>query len=227
MTSMGNDIVALKAINITRSKQFNFYSKFISIAEENIYNQQLYAEIPFENFVWLLWSIKESVFKYLQRIKPDLVFSPCKICITQLRLPAQNLVMEFEGNEMEGRGFNDEAVYKTEVAFGAYMLYSRSVISNEFIFSAVNHEDDFENTNWGIQAITSSDPEYQSKAVRMLLINRLMILFPGVDLAIGKSPYGYPVLLINGAEETTIPISLTHHNHFVGYSFLLKDKIAD
>lgn len=227
MTSIGNDIVALRAINITRSKQFNFYSKFISKGEENIYNQQLSNEIPFENFVWLLWSVKESVFKYLQRIKPDLVFSPSKICITQLRIPAQNAVMEFEGNEKEGRGFNDKMVYKTEVAFGAYTLYSGSVISNEFIFSAANHEDDFENTNWGIQAITSSDPEYQSKAVRMLLIKRLMILLPGVELNIDKSPYGYPILLINGTEETTIPVSLAHHDHFVAYSFLLKDKIAD
>jgi phosphopantetheinyl transferase (holo-ACP synthase) len=221
MTSIGNDIVALRAINITRSKQFNFYSKIISKAEENIYHQQLSAEIPFENFVWLLWSIKESVFKYLQRNKPDLVFSPSKICITQLRIPPQNLVMEFEGNETEGRGFNDETVYKMEVALGAHTLYSRSVITSEFIFSAVNQADDFESTNWGIQAITSSDPEYQSKAVRMFLINRLMILFPGVELSIDKSPYGYPVLLINGAEETTIPVSLAHHDHFVSYSFKL------
>ncbi len=221
MTSIGNDIVALRAINITRSKQFNFYSKFISKAEENIYNQQLSNGISFENFVWLLWSVKESVFKYLQRIKPDLVFSPSKICITQLRIPTQNLVMEFEGNKTEGRGFNDETVYKTEVAFGAHTLYSRSVISSEFIFSAVNQEDDFENINWGIQLITSSDPEYQSKDVRMLLIKRLMILFPGVELSVDKSPYGYPVLLINGTEETAIPVSLAHHDHFVSYSFKL------
>jgi len=55
MTSTGNDIVALNAIAIARTKQNRFYSKILSPSEKNLYSQAGFSKIPFENFVWLLW----------------------------------------------------------------------------------------------------------------------------------------------------------------------------
>jgi hypothetical protein len=98
-----------------------------------------------------------------------------------------------------------------------FILYSRSLISEEFIFSAVNHRDDFEHIRWGIQLIDSSDPDVQSKAVREFLIKALSPLFPGSDLLVDKSPHGYPILLKDGV-EIPLPVSLAHHGHYVGYS---------
>ena len=40
MNSTGNDIVALKAINIARTKQPNFYRKIISAAEKAFIDQR-------------------------------------------------------------------------------------------------------------------------------------------------------------------------------------------
>lgn len=219
--STGNDIVALKAINIVRTKQFRFYSKIISVVEKELYDQLVADKIPFENFVWLLWSVKESAFKFLQRITPDLVFSPSKIIIKQLVFPVQQLVTRLEGDRTEGCGFDDKIAYKGTIEFGTTRLYSRSIISEELIVSVVNYLDNFENTCWGFKVINSTEPPYQSRAVRYFLINRLKSLFLDADLNISKSPSNYPILL-NGKEEMAVPISLAHHDHFVAYSFQLK-----
>ncbi|MDB5144034.1 MAG: 4-phosphopantetheinyl transferase superfamily protein [Mucilaginibacter sp.] len=215
MISTGNDIVALKAINIARTKQLNFYKKILSNSEKDLYDQQFSGKILLEHFVWLLWSVKESVFKYLQRTTPELVFSPTRVILTQLKIPGA--AINFKG-KLEGQGFRDEPVYQGVVIFGNDTLYSRSIIGDEFIFSVVNHQDSFEDTCWGIQLIDSAEAEYQSKAVREFLINRLNILSPGDDLQVVKSPHGYPVLFKDGV-ELPIPVSLAHHDHYVAYSF--------
>ena len=213
MISTGNDIVALKAINIARTKQQNFYSKIISDSEKGLYDQQFLERLPFEHFVWLLWSIKESVYKYLQRITPGLVFSPTKVIINQLERPLNNTI-----SILEGRDFNDKAVYKGVVKFGAHSLYSRSIITEDFIFSVVNHTNDFERVLWGIRPIDSSEPDHQSDVVRTFAISMLTTLFPGAELKIDKNLHGIPVLLKNGI-EIPVPISLAHHDHYVAYSF--------
>jgi phosphopantetheinyl transferase (holo-ACP synthase) len=212
MISTGNDIVALKAINIARTKQPNFYKKIISVSEKDLYDQQLSGKILLENFVWLLWSIKESVYKYLQRSTPELVFSPTKITVSKLYLPPGD-----QATELEGQGFDEDAVYKGIAMFGDQVLYSRSIITGEFIFSVVSHEDDFANTCWGIQLTSSTDPAYQSRAVRAFLGDKLNRLFPDSVLSISKSIHGYPILLKDGI-ETPMPVSLAHHDHYVAYS---------
>jgi phosphopantetheinyl transferase (holo-ACP synthase) len=213
MISTGNDIVALKAINIARTKQQNFYSKIISDSEKDLYDQQFSERLLFEHFVWLFWSIKESAYKYLQRITPALIFSPTRIIINQLEIPVNNTIQVFEG-----RDFNDKIVYKGVVEFGAHTLYSRSIITDDFIFSVANHTDNFERVLWGIQSIDSSEPGRQSEAVRTFAIAMLTSLFPGAELKIDKNLHGIPILLKNGI-EIPMPVSLAHHDHYVAYSF--------
>jgi phosphopantetheinyl transferase (holo-ACP synthase) len=212
MISAGNDLVALKAINIARTKQKNFYRKIISDSEKDLYDSQLSDNLQLDVFVWLLWSVKESVYKYLQRITPELVFSPTRITIDQLVLPADNFV-----KQLEGRGFDDNSVYKGVTSFGNHTLYSRSLISEEFIFSVVNSTDNFEDVRWGIQWIGFSEPDNQSKAAREFLIKVLGALFPGNNLLVSKSPHGFPIILKDGV-EIPLPVSLAHHGHYVGYS---------
>ncbi len=214
MISTGNDIVALKAINVARTTQPNFYQKIISVSEEALFDQ-LSDRIPLEHFVWLLWSVKESAYKYLQRITPDLVFSPTRTVIDHLELPSINTVVK-----LEGCGFADEPVYKGIVTIADEKLYFRSIISDDFIFSVVSGSNDFENTCWGIGSIDSTEPDEQSKAVRILLKNKLKILFPNEDLQISKSLHSYPVI-IKDEMEFSIVVSLAHHDHYVAYSFVL------
>lgn len=221
MTSTGNDIVALKAINVARTKQPNFYSKIISPEEKNLYDQKFAGKIPFKNYVWLLWSVKESAYKYLQRITPELVFSPTRILTTLLELPADQKSIKFDENKAEGQGFDKGSVYKGIAGFGTDMLYFSSIVNGDFIFTVVNNVDDFNDTCWGIQLIDSAEPQDQSKAVRELLLNRLNSLFPGGKWQIEKSPHGYPVLLKDGF-EMEMPVSLAHHEEWVGYVFRMR-----
>lgn len=213
MISTGNDIVALKAVNVSRTRQPNFYRRIITEAEKNLYDRQLSDRLAYEQFVWLLWTIKESVFKYLQRINPGLVFSPTKIVIGLLELPSANMASIWES-----RSFNEQTVYKGIAEFGPHTIYSRSIITEEFIFSVVNAINNFEQVIWGIKSVASSRPDHQSDEVRSFAIAMLNSLFPGANLEIGKSVYGYPVVLNNNA-EIPVPISLAHHDHYVAYSF--------
>lgn len=204
MTSTGNDIVALKAIHVARTKQPNFYSRIITSAEQELYYAELQAQLPFEHFVWLVWSVKESAFKYLKRFDPDLIFSPSKMRTVELKRAAEQL------NGM--------------VQSGNQLLYFQSNINSEFIFSMVNDTADFSETYWDIKQIESTEPVAQSAAVREFLLDRLDQLFPGNDLQIAESPHGWPVIL-DEEGELPAPVSFTHHDHFVAYSFQLTDSL--
>jgi phosphopantetheinyl transferase (holo-ACP synthase) len=222
MTSTGNDIVSLNAINITRTKQYRFYSKILSTAEKGLYNGPEFATVPFENFVWLLWSIKESAYKYLKRAWPDLVFIPGKFTVKQLLFPAGYTLANFEETEVESAGFDNKGALKGIVTFGTNTLYSRSLMYRELIVSVVNDGENFENTCWGIKLIDNPDPEYQATAVRRFLVNRLQGLYPLDELVVGKNTEGTPIVLKKG-EELAVVVSLSHHECFVAYSFQLID----
>jgi phosphopantetheinyl transferase (holo-ACP synthase) len=243
--STGNDIVALHAIDGQRTLQPRFYSKILSPSEQALYDRYKFSGLPFEHFVWLLWSVKESVYKYCQRIGPGLVFSPTRIVIHQMDIPSHPL-----------SGF-----YRCTVHFDARVdarvFYSRSVIREEWIATVVSDEETFEDVWWGVAAIDHAGHAAQSAAVRSVVLGRLGSLLqqtegggdrggrscsedpedrrsangrdgsgdpggPGGQdgLCIGKSPKGYPVIL-RGNQEMGIPVSLAHHDRFVAYSFRL------
>src|SRR5579863_5891465 len=87
MKSTGNDIVALSGIDRERTGQARFYSRILALSEQALYCRDRFADLPFEHFVWLLWSVKEAVFKYQKRNMPGLVFSPRRILVQELVCP--------------------------------------------------------------------------------------------------------------------------------------------
>jgi phosphopantetheinyl transferase (holo-ACP synthase) len=200
MISTGNDIVALGSINKQRTCEPRFYSKILSASEQALYQQSEFTALPFEYYVWLLWSIKESTFKYLKRNNHQLVFSPVRINITRINtLPHQH--------------------YAGEVHFNSEKLFFNSAITNNWISTIINNVDDFENVYSDVQMI--DDPGYhnQSVAVRKFAIEGLNAFFSG-ELRFEKHLSGYPVL-IEDDERTNIPVSLAHDGHYVAYSFNL------
>jgi phosphopantetheinyl transferase (holo-ACP synthase) len=221
MTSAGNDIVCIAATDIPRTKQPVFYSRILSPSEQALYSTPQYASIPFAYFVWLLWSVKESAFKYLQRATPMLVFSPTKFIVTQLYLPPEFAVGSFAETEMVQRGFGNGAL-KGVVAYADLSLSSRSLIYREAIVSVVNGEDNFDDICWGIKAVTAPDPDSQSAAVRSFLAGVLKEQYGADEVIVCKTTDGIPFLSLNNG-KTVLPLSLSHHGNFVGYSFL-RDK---
>lgn len=218
MRSAGNDIVALRSVDKERTSQFRFYSKILSASEQSLYHQPQWTNIPFENYVWLLWSVKESVYKYLKRSIPGLVFSPTKICIQNITIPATNLMNTFKCVQWQNTG-HDEAFYCGTIIYEGHTFYSRSKITEDWIATVVNDDEKFDNVCWGIQSIDDTDYYNQSKAARTLLLKKINSFFL-CDLQVRKSPVGYPVIL-NGKQDLHIPASLTHDDCFVAYSFVL------
>jgi phosphopantetheinyl transferase (holo-ACP synthase) len=215
--SAGNDIVALSAIDIRRTITPAFYLKIISVSEQELYNNL--EALSFQNFIWLLWSVKESVYKYLQRINPGLIFSPTKIIVQNMAVPPNSSLQALTNNVWESDN-TDEGFYAGEVFYGGERLYFRSKINTEMIATAVNHTAGFENVYWGIKSIGAADRDRQSKQVREFVLKKLMPVLAIEDLRIEKTPAGCPVLM-KDRQQLTIPVSLAHHGYFIAYSFLV------
>ena len=135
MISAGNDVVSLAAIDVTRTNQHRFYSKILSEAEIPLYNEFDFVQIPFEIFVWLLWSVKESAYKFLQRNQPGLLFTPVKFVVTNLRVPQSNSRILYDLPIHEGIGFEGLGCIKSTIVFRDDTLYSCTLLYDDFIHS--------------------------------------------------------------------------------------------
>jgi hypothetical protein len=200
IASTGNDIVDLSATDPLRTCSERFYSRIISSEEKTLYDQL--GGLPFDNYVWLLWSIKESVYKYTSRTDVGLVFAPLTIPVLHLHLPS-------------GDGF-----YKSMVIYGSEILYSRSIITNRLIVTVVGNDENFDRTWWGFRSVDETGYADQSASVRTFALGKLATALSRADLKIEKTPAGYPVVL-DGNGLLDIPVSLAHHGHFVAYSYHL------
>lgn len=220
MQSAGNDIIALGTINRERSNDSRFYTKILSASEQALYHAPVFAQMPFEHFLWLLWSIKESAYKYLKRGFPNLAFSPTKIIIQHIRFPDEQLLSAFEDRQWRG-GTSDEACYKGSFRFGSTLFYFRSKIYPELIATVISEEKTFEHTWWGIRTIEGTGSAHQSKSVRLFLLEKLDSIVSGMGLRIEETAFGYPAIF-QGTKELKLPVSLAHHGQFISYSFLSK-----
>jgi hypothetical protein len=202
MKSTGNDIVALDATDPHRTGSARFYSRILVAGEQSLFSQQAFPDLPFDHYIWLLWSIKESVYKHEQRIRPGGAFAPLKINVHEPIPPCKD---EF---------------YKAVVLSDGRKLYSRSIIRDGMIASVVSKDENFGDTRWGFSSIGNSDYEHQSASVRALALDQLSAALSRNSLRIEKNQFGIPVIR-DGEEVLDIPLSLAHHGHFVAWSYLL------
>ena len=218
MRSIGNDIISLAYINVQRTITPQFYSKFVTPEEIMLYKGPACAGLSLEVFVWLAWSIKESAYKYLSRLQPALVFSPLKIHITAIHPPLANAPY-CEYAEFDSETFSEGHVYSCTVQHDDVELYARSFVNTHLIHSIVTRDESVNNIRWGIKNIGTDDPHAQSASVRTLAMTTLPLAYPSLDLSIGKTIAGCP-LILNKGNETGIPVSFTHHYQFIAYAYL-------
>ncbi|MEX6688093.1 4'-phosphopantetheinyl transferase superfamily protein [Danxiaibacter flavus] len=219
MISVGNDIISLKSIDATRTKQARFYSKFLTQEEVDLYDETFAAILPFEHFAWLLWSVKESVYKCHKRNNTELIFSPKKIIIEQVDLPKGQPVVTFTTNKISAKGFNPNHSFECIAVYDEISFRSRSLVSNEFIHSVVTNGDGFMHIQWGISRIKSYDYAFQHLEVRELTLKQLKELFPSANLQINKNQNGIPDILIDD-NKSGMPLSFSHHEQFIAYCFV-------
>jgi len=219
MVSIGNDIVSLADINVVRTQEPVFYKKILAETEILHYQQEYNLLISFVSYVWLLWSIKESAYKFLQRFDPELLFSPTKFVVSDLVCPLKPLPQQFDNSIIEKKGFGEMAVYLSRVTHGKNTLWSGSTLYPDMVHSIVNHTESFESVNWGVKTIQSTDAKSQSEAVRAFLLNKLKVVFVGKPLQVSKSKHGVPMVL-NEQKQLPVTVSFSHHKHFIAYSFI-------
>lgn len=219
MTGLGNDLIDLKTTDAARTQSTRFYTKILADTEQQLYQNQ-FAAFPFEQFVWLLWSIKESAYKALQRHQPELVFTPVKMVITSLIAPqAPHPLLSHK--KTTTTGFDITHAFKSFILFQNQTLYARSVIyGDELIHTVATTQDWFDHIHWGIRRVTETSHAGQSAAVRAFLLERLTSLYPAVKLAVEKSDFGYPFIVADGV-AVDWPVSLSHHGEFVGYGVMV------
>lgn len=197
--STGNDIVALLATDKERTVRPAFYSRILSADEQALFDPLVFGGLSFDHYIWLLWSIKESVYKYQRRHHPGLVFSPRNIIV---------------------RITTSEDFYAGIITYKSQLLYSRSVIRDGVIISVVSADREGKNTLWGYDTIDHAGYTLQSASVRTQAEAHLNAALARTGLTIAKDPAGIPVVQENG-RLLDIPISLAHHDRYIAWSFLL------
>ena len=110
-----------------------FTPKLLWIPEKSLYDEALSSFLSLEHFVWLAWSVKESVYKFLQRNEPKLVFSPSHVVIPQLTSSFAQLKYIFNGWE-ESLGFDDCLAHSGSVRTVDRSFFFRSIFTRDFIF---------------------------------------------------------------------------------------------
>ena len=220
MTSIGNDIVALQCTDPKRTKQKRFYSKILSPEEIEFFKSNGFQTLSFENFIWLAWSVKESVYKFHKRHQRNISFAPTKITINEFQLPSKQNDLHLS-HAAEGISFKRQSCYSCEVRHDSLTFYTRSFVTGKLIFTVANDTECFNNVHWGLKEISDDGYIMQSQEVRNLTINKLRKIFLTDEISIEKSELGYPVI----AQQSNVPLSFSHHGKFVGYAFVLNEPI--
>jgi phosphopantetheinyl transferase (holo-ACP synthase) len=228
--STGNDLVSLAATQPERTKLPRFYSRILTPAETEGYHRHRSTPsgLPFDHYIWLCWSIKESVYKYQKRLYPELAFAPLRISIRQLD-PPDGPHGYYQGTVV-GPALAPSSATATNVGDTAppesETLYSRTRIQDGVIMTVVSEDPEFSDTRWGYSTIGSTAYAEQSAAVRTLLLGELKTALSRQDLRLQKDPAGCPIVLA-GDQPLAIPVSLAHHDRYVGYSYRLPDDAAE
>ena len=208
MNSIGNDIVDFKFIDKARTQSKPFYSKILSEPEQALY-QTHFSTLSFWQYVWLLWSCKEAVYKFLKRHQAELVFSPVKISLK----PEFSELKNFYNSSIQIKF----CFYGNSTNSGSDIFCS-SVITENYIHTVAYMGSNFEGINQGVQHIDHTVSEHQSIGVRQLVSEKLNESFPGDTITFGKADAGFPIILQNGT-DSGILASFAHHGNYVAYAF--------
>lgn len=185
---IGNDVVWLPLVNRQRCSRPQFYQKILSGHELSFFPG---GALPFPEFLWMVWSIKESVFKSERTGATGKIFSAARITLQQFL---------FCGGKATG-----EAVYNGH----AYTF--RAYCRKNFIYSVAMHKGFMYALQSGIKYIGHAMPDEQSVAVRNFFSSATGI--SPVE-KIRHAASGYPYV-----EGGNILLSFSHHGPLVSYAF--------
>ena len=180
---LGNDIIDLQAARSESNwRRKGYFQKVFSPVEQEWINT---SPDP-DQLVWILWSIKEAVYKAHFRITQLWEFAPAKVKITKIKL-----------KEREALG---------EVAYHDKIFFSNTFISDTFVHS-IALIDPLNFPTIQVLALKTLSRDYD-----LILRSRNLIK---KDQKIIKTTEGIPNIVTKG-ENIPSPVSISHHGEFLG-----------
>jgi phosphopantetheinyl transferase (holo-ACP synthase) len=218
MHSAGNDIVSLAEIDMLRTRAKPFYSKILSVTEVGNFNQLVSPAIPFEHYVWLLWAMKEAAYKFLKRINPDIKFIPVNFLVKGIHNTDPSIGEYFDLTKTDDAEINKSMIFRATVEIGVHTVYAAAFISDNAISSVTSGNYNFDHIFYGLKTITDSGSDNQSSSARKFLNEAVAKVTGFGALTLFKNAHGVP-FLHNEGTEVPIPVSISHHGRYIGYSF--------
>jgi phosphopantetheinyl transferase (holo-ACP synthase) len=184
MRSVGYDIVDLSLTDPGRNARPQFYRQILAPADTT-------SVLSFHRHLWLCWSVKEAVYKYVCRLQPGCTFSPTRMVL-------ESLAGDFQGRvRWEGRTY-----------------HTRSSVMPGYIAS-IAHDDAAVRTEV-FRVGADDDP---SLAVRQLLLASLEPGWTVERRADGCPTLVRPAdAAALGLAPAALPVSFSHHGAYAGFA---------
>lgn len=198
---IGNDIVDLtQARRESNWRRRGFLDKIFTPHEQQCIQQA----IDPDQLVWLLWSMKESVYKLLARRTQTRTFAPRKIVC----FPGES------ASEWVGRAVVDGETYQTRSSVTVHYIATTALAAH---------------TGRAYQPVicrfdtTSYSDHYQR--IRETIRHHSSVFFnrPLHTVHIHKDGIGAPLLTIAGAPP--LPLTISHHGHYGAFAVGYKGQV--
>lgn len=221
---LGNDIVDMKdERNLNRSGQKRFLDKLFTPSE-----QQLIAtsDMP-DHMVWVLWSIKESAYKVINRSTGIRSYAPLSYEVQLKSALIKGKLKVFSLKIMDGKNVSDVEFLDSSITVSGLKLFAKTLVAENFIHSLASSELSYLNLiKWKVEKTAETRPERQSHTIKELAkkhiaqnkkieLSEISILTDGV---IGNS--GPPLVQIKNKFTDKIDLSLSHDGPYLAYSYV-------
>ncbi|GAB2534574.1 4'-phosphopantetheinyl transferase family protein [Spirosoma aerophilum] len=197
---IGNDIVDLAQAKRESNWQRRGYLDKIFTPHEQ---QLIQTATDPDQLVWLLWSMKESVYKLAVRRTRNRVFAPGRITC-ELAGPVSKCSTGF--------------VYYEE------WYHTISTLTSTYVSTIAFSADDIPVYNQVILPFETTSVLAQQDMIRKKIRQHAARLFnlDDQEIHLRKDSIGAPVIMVRGAGER--PVSLSHHGHFGAFVISLTNR---
>ena len=203
---IGNDIVDLQCAGKESNWQRpGFLQKVFNPSEVALL---YHADSP-DLITWLMWSMKESVYKIISRQEHRRFFTPkkiiCQICTSELKKPLNRL--------------------SAIVSYKSQYFSTTSLLTDKFIHTIARKGLSEPSIQSDCSYIVENNYQSQHHSLRQNLIEHYAAYtrFDPKYLSIRKDAIGIPHLFFKNQKQNTV-LSLSHHGNHVGFAYTLERK---
>lgn len=194
---IGNDIIDLSIAKVGEGmRRLRFLKKIFTDTELAFIKDSQREDL----YIWLMWSIKESVYKIIVRKENRIRYAPKSICCDSV-VPLKN------------------NVYKSTVVYNGRYFYSRSIIKGDCIhtiaFKDRGIKNDIQSASFEINKINHRGGSLDEQVMKSLDHSK-----NNVKSQIWIQRDGNRIPRIYKNDKEIGMLSLSHHGRFEGYAYL-------